>query len=184
MRAFVALEISDPKVLDSIVAFQGELSKTGADLKLIERQNLHFTVKFLGEITESQVKEVDARLKALHMAGALVDVIGVGAFPNIGRPNVIWVGVPAEQEGRVGPIAQAAIASLEGLGERDSRPFVAHATVARVRSGNKLTELTSVLRASSDRAFGPLTLTQLKLKSSTLTPQGPTYADMGVYALG
>jgi 2'-5' RNA ligase len=59
MRAFIALEIPDLRVLDSIVAFQRELSATGADLKTVERENLHFTVKFLGEITPDQAREVD-----------------------------------------------------------------------------------------------------------------------------
>lgn len=183
MRAFIALEISDSKVLDALVAFQQEMSGTGADLKLVERVNLHFTVKFLGEVSDGQVKDADARLRGLHLNGTQIDVTGVGAFPNISRPNVVWVGVPPDQEDRVGPIAQAAIAVLEGVGERDSRPFRAHATLARVRSGMRINELTSLLRANSNRAFGSLILTHLKLKSSTLTPQGPTYADLGAYAL-
>jgi 2'-5' RNA ligase len=170
MRAFVALELSDPKVLESIVNFQRELSATGADLKTVERENLHFTVKFLGEIASSQAREVDERLKRLHLDGADVEVKGVGAFPNISRPNVRH-------------IAQGAIAALEGIGERDERPFTAHATLARVRSVRGISELTSVLRSNSTRSFGEVRLAELKLKSSVLGPRGPTYADIGVYPL-
>jgi 2'-5' RNA ligase len=183
MRAFVALEISDPKVLDSITAFQRELSATGADLKIVERENLHFTVKFLGEITPDQAQEVDGRLKKLHLSSADVEVRGVGAFPSIGRPNVIWAGVPPVHEERVRPIAQGAITVLEGIGERDKRPFTTHATLARVKFTRGISELTSVLRTNSDRSFGQVRLVELKLKSSVLGPRGPTYADMGVYPL-
>lgn len=183
MRAFVALEISEPEVLDALVVFQQELSWTGTDLKLVERENLHFTVKFLGEISESQAKDADARLRGLRLSSAQVDVRGVGAFPSIGRPNVVWVGVPESQEGQVVQIAQSAIGALEGIGKTDRRPFRAHATLARIRSRRESKELTSLLNASSDRAFGSITLRQLKLKSSVLSSSGPAYSDVGVYKL-
>jgi 2'-5' RNA ligase len=183
MRAFIALEISDSKVLDSIVAFQRELSATGADLKTVERENLHFTVKFLGEITLGQAREVDERLKRLRLGRADVEVRGVGAFPNISRPSVIWAGVPPAHEERVRPIAQGTIAALEGIGESDKRPFAAHVTMARVRSVGRIGELTSVLRSNSDRSFGEIRLAELKLKSSVLGPRGPTYSDIGAYLL-
>jgi 2'-5' RNA ligase len=183
MRAFVALEISDPKVLESMVAFQRELSATGVYLKIVERENLHFTVKFLGEITPDQAQTVDARLKRLRLGRVDVEVRGVGAFPNISRPNVIWAGVPPEHEERVSPIAQGAIAALEGIGERDERPFTAHVTLARVRFARRVNGLTSVLRSNIDRSFGEVRLVELKLKSSVLGPRGPTYTDIGVYPL-
>lgn len=183
MRAFVALEISDPKVLDSIVAFQRELSATGADLKTVERENLHFTVKFLGEITQGQAQEADERLKRLRLGRADVELRGVGAFPNVSRPNVIWAGVSPAHEERVKSIAQGAIAVLEGIGESDKRPFTAHATLARVRSMRRIGGLTSVLCSNSDRSFGEINIVELKLKSSVLGARGPTYADIGRYPL-
>jgi len=183
MRAFVALEILDPEVLDSVVSFQQELSATGADLKTVERENLHFTVKFLGEITQGQAQEADERLKRLRLGRADVELRGVGAFPNVSRPNVIWVGVPPAHEERVGPIAQGTIAALEGIGESDKRPFTAHVTLARVRSTRRISELTLVLRSNTDRSFGEIRLAELKLKSSVLGPRGPAYTDMGRYLL-
>jgi len=183
LRAFVALEISNPEVLDSMVAFQRELTGTGADLKAVERENIHFTVKFLGDITESQAMEVDERLKKLRLGKAEAEVKGVGAFPNVGRPSVVWAGVAAAHEGRVKPIAQEAIAALEGIGERDRRPFTAHATLARVRSMRGVGELASIIRLNSDRTFGEVRFVELKLKSSVLGHGGPTYTDIGVYPL-
>jgi len=183
MRAFVALDISNPQVLESIVAFQRELSATGADLKMVERENIHFTVKFLGEVTENQALDVDARLKRLHLSKADVEVKGVGAFPSIGRPRVVWAGVPRAHEERVKPIAEGVLIALDGIGEQDRRPFAAHATLGRVRTGRGSTELTSVLRSNADRPFGEISFENLKLKSSVLGPRGPTYEDIGVYPL-
>ena len=183
MRAFVALDIPDPTVLDALVAMQAQLADTGADLRLVERQNLHFTVRFLGDITEAQAAEAGSRLRDLRLSGAEVEVKGVGAFPNVLRPSVLWVGVAPEHEGLVAPIAQSVIGVLQGIGQRDDRPFIPHATLARAKPGRNSQALTEVLRTSSERSFGTVRLSAIKLKSSTLTPRGPVYSDVGEYAL-
>ncbi|MDG6898588.1 MAG: RNA 2',3'-cyclic phosphodiesterase [Nitrososphaerota archaeon] len=183
MRAFVALEIPDRGTLDNISALQGEISAAGADLKLVERENLHFTVKFLGEISDVEAKDAAAKLRALDLNGADVTVKGVDAFPSPSRPTVIWVGLARGDEEKVNPIAAAAVHALEGIGEHDTRPFVAHITVARVRSGRNVGILASLLRASSERVFGSFRLAALKLVSSNLTPRGPIYTDLEVYPL-
>lgn len=171
-------------MLGSLVSYQRELAATGADLKLVERGNLHFTLKFLGEISESQAKDADGRLRALRLTGGAASVYGVGAFPSVHRPNVVWVGVAPDDEARVKAIGEAVIKALEGVGERETRPYQAHLTLARVRSGRNKEELTSAIRAGSGRQFGAFRLATFKLKSSQLRPGGPVYADLGVYPLG
>lgn len=182
MRAFVALEVPG-NVLASLAAFQVELAASGADVKLVERENLHFTVKFLGEISEGEAREADSRLKRLSLKSARVEVRGVGAFPSPSRPRVVWAGVSKEHEGLVIPTANEVIASLDGIGERDQRPFQLHLTLARVRSPNNVRGLQAVMAQNADRSFGFADLTSLKLKSSQLTPQGPIYRDVGEYKL-
>jgi RNA 2',3'-cyclic 3'-phosphodiesterase len=183
MRGFVALEVSDRDTLESLVGFQAELKGTGADLKLVGAQNLHFTVKFLGELSDAQVAEARTRLAGLRLSGAEVEVRGVGAFPSASRPRVVWAGLPTEDEGKVAPIAEAVIGALRGIGEEDRRGFQAHITLARVRSARNVGALGALLEANRTKRFGRVGLAQLKLKSSTLTPDGPTYADVGVYPL-
>jgi RNA 2',3'-cyclic 3'-phosphodiesterase len=183
MRAFVAIEIPDPKVIGALVEAQERLSATGADLKLVEKENLHFTIKFLGEISEAQGAEADSRLKGLALRGPEVEVKGLGAFPSVSRPSVVWVGVAPGDEAPVESIASSVIHALEGIGEKDSRPYRAHLTLARVRSGRNMRLLAPAIRADSGRSFGKVTLSSLKLKSSKLTPAGPVYSDIGEYPL-
>ena len=182
MRAFVAIDVPD-RVLDSLAAFQSELSRTGADLKLVERQNQHITVKFLGEIGEPEARDAESRLARLALKGATVELRGVGAFPPRGGPRVVWAGVAPEDAASESSIAGEAIAALEGIGERDDRPFQAHITLARVRSQRSSRQLGELLMKNSGRPFGTVEISELKLKSSALTPSGPVYTDLGVYRL-
>lgn len=182
MRAFVALEIPGP-VADALANAQRELEATGADIKLVERENLHLNLKFLGDISEAQAAEVRSRLGKLSLKGAVVDVRGVGAFPSPNRARVVWAGVATEHEPLVAPIEKGVREALEGIGERDDREFRPHITLGRVRSGRNLQELGEFLRQNSQREFGVVGLREIKLKSSALTPSGPVYRDEGVYPL-
>ena len=182
MRAFVALEIPGP-VVDSLVRAQKELEGTDADIKLVERENLHLNLKFLGDISGPEASEAGARLGKLALKGADVAVRGVGAFPVVNRPRVVWAGVAQEHEQLVLPIAQGVISALEGIGERDDRPFRPHITLGRVRSPRNSRALAEFLQKNSRREFGSFHLKEIKLKSSTLTTNGPVYRDEGVYSL-
>ena len=179
----MALEVPRESVITAMVSVQEELRKTQADLKVVSRENLHFTVKFLGEISEWQAREADKRLKSLELGRAAVTLEGVGAFPSSVHPNVIWAGVAQVDWGKIVPMAERVIAELRGIGEEDSRPFEPHITLARVRSAAKREALVSFLQLNATRKFGSAELTHLKLKSSELTPRGPVYADVGVYPL-
>lgn len=78
---------------DNLMRVEEELTQTRADVKLVERENLHFTVKFLGEIPESMVDEVDRRVRTLALQRVEVTVSGLGAFPDVRHPRVVWAGV-------------------------------------------------------------------------------------------
>ena len=162
---------------------EDELKQTLADIKVVEKENLHFTVKFLGEIPDSVVDEVDKRIGALALQRMEVDVRGLGAFPDVRRPRVVWAGVAPHDVAPVSKSGQQVIDALEGVGKSDERGFSPHITVARVRSPRNHDALAAVIRACSTRDFGRTAITALKLKSSSLTPNGPTYRDVREYAL-
>lgn len=182
MRAFVALEVP-AGVLDAVFSFQRELAGVGADIRLVGRENLHFTLKFLGEISDADAQKASSRLAALSISGGTAEVRGAGAFPNLSGPRVVWAGVAKDDEEKVVSIARGVESALAGLGEQDSRPFRPHLTVARVRSGRNVDRLAELIRSNSDRAFGSASFTEFKLKSSNLTSSGPEYSDVGVFPL-
>ena len=172
-----------PEVKEAFMKVEEELKQTRADIKLVERENLHFTVKFLGEIPESMVEEIDRRIGTLRLPKMEVDVRGLGAFPDGRRPRVVWAGVAPNDLATVSGSGQKVIDALEGIGESDERGFHPHITVARVRSPRNHEALVALLRECSVKDFRRTPITALKLKSSSLTPNGPTYRDVREYPL-
>jgi len=93
IRAFIAVDIDDPSVSKNIVSLRDALVSTGADLKPVEEENLHITIRFLGNIPITMVDDIYNIMKGIRFKPFKIHVRGVGCFPNISRPRVIWVGV-------------------------------------------------------------------------------------------
>jgi len=170
-------------VVGNLIIVEEELKRTRADLNVVGRDNLHFTVKFLGEVSEDTVKEVDRRLRGLALSSFDVLVRGIGAFPDPRRPRVVWAGVARESEQAINSAASAFIGALDGVGKPEDHEFHPHITLARVRSPINSGALTSLLESNARRDLGGTRITSLKLKSSVLSPAGPTYTDVKEYAL-
>jgi 2'-5' RNA ligase len=182
MRAFLALEIED-SVIGEIIKVQEELRSTGADLKLVERENLHFTVKFFGEITKQQIDEIEKRVSGLDLRSLEVYVNGLGTFPHIMNPRVIWVGVRQSEQSKMIELAESVIKALEGIGEPEERRYHPHVTLGRARSNRNREILVRYVKQNEGREFGISKVKFMKLKSSILTPKGPIYSDLKSYVL-
>ncbi len=179
---FVAVEFSNPETLERIYEFQRELLSTGADIKLVERENLHFTIKFLGELPEGVVREVDSRLRQIKFRQINVTILGVGAFPSLSYPRVVWAGVE-DKEGDLNNLAGLVLGALSNIGQEEQRGFSPHLTLCRVKSGRNKEGLIRKIEENSRKLFGAAEIKEIKLKSSILRPSGPVYSDVGVYPL-
>jgi len=182
VRAFLAFDLSN-EVIEGLVAVQQELRNTRADVGLVGKDNLHFTVKFLGEVPDGVVQDVDARVAGLDLHAFQVAIDGIGVFPDFRRPRIVWAGVADGDEPVISNTAETVIEALDGIGKPDEREFRAHVTIARVRSSRNIDGLVAFARDNAKRRFGTTKIASLKLKSSTLTPNGPVYEDVREYAL-
>jgi len=179
IRSFIAVEVANEQILARIGSILQDLVATRADLKLVERENTHFTLHFLGNVDTSRLPELKSILQEIDVPTFDAQIQGLGCFsPN--RPRVIWVGVTngADQliqiQGFLGARLREHRFSVEG------RQFSPHLTVARVRSGANRGELLRVIDKNANLDFGLLHVTAVKLKKSTLTPRGPIYEDLEV----
>jgi len=146
-------------------------------LKVVSVDQLHLTLKFLGDTEEGLVSEIVTAIReaASGIRPFEIRVRGTGAFPSLGRMNVIWVGVEGAE-----PLARIAVAleaSMEPLGfRRENRTWKAHVTVARVKGSRDLEGARTVLQAHAADDFGTHRMEAIHLKRSVLTPQGAQYS--------
>ncbi len=178
VRSFISIDLDDQQVLSRIASILSSLKALGGDLKPVEGENIHLTLKFLGNVSASRLAEVKSSLKQLAFPGFTAEIKGAGAFPNLKHMNIIWVGV---NEGwtQVEQIYEQVEKLLSNLGiRRENRPFSPHITIARVRSGRKRDEIANFLQHLSDESFGTITVDKVRLKQSILSSSGPKYSTL------
>jgi 2'-5' RNA ligase len=182
MRLFVALEMP-PSVTAAAQEVQRQLKRAGAEVRWVRPENLHLTLKFLGEVEPAQAGEVGAAV-AGACAGCpplALTAQGCGAFPSPQRPQVIWLGLVGEVE-RLARLAADLEAACQPLGfAPEERAFRPHLTLGRLRRGRPgdkgpgtrpLTQALVHLAAWRGPAFRAQ---RVACMQSTLTPQGPIY---------
>ena len=182
MRAFLAFDVADD-VTQRLLEVEQQLRATRADVSVVSRDNLHFTVKFLGDVGNDIVGEIDQRMSGIQLQGTQVRVDGVGAFPNQRNPRIVWAGVAPEDAPKVDALAEKILESLSGIGKPEDRRFHAHITIGRVRSPRNHEALLSFIESNQRHDFGMTRIDKLKLKSSLLRPGGSVYSDVREYSL-
>jgi 2'-5' RNA ligase len=177
VRTFVAVE-APPEVRSQATELIHRLKSVDARVKWVEPQNLHWTLKFLGNVEMVEIPDVCSAVEeAMRSLPAFdLEARGAGAFPNLRNPRTIWLGVGEGAEEMV-DLHQAVERSLAKLGFREEgRRFRPHITVGRVREGGgPVHELTELLEANADFEGRISTVFNVTVFSSQLGREGPQY---------
>ncbi len=177
IRCFIAVEVDDAKVCNKIQQIQQDLLSTGAQLKLVEPQNLHFTLHFLGNIEPGLVSTLETSLNEVEGGPFQLELIGVGCF-RPSRPRVIWIGCSTGSDQMIRYQKMLGNALRKNRFQIESRKYSPHLTIARVRSGQNRVQLMKFVQEHGQVEFGVLSVGSIKLKKSTLTPKGPIYENL------
>jgi len=172
MRVFVAIEVSNKDVLNSIHKIQTELN---IKAKPVELRNMHFTVQFLGEISEEMVRKISDALNSIKFSAFSISFASIGVFPKPNFPRVIWIGTN-DGINELEKLAEIIRSRLSQLGFSPDKKFRPHVTIFRVK--NKIEGISDKLEKFSSYYFGKQTVSEIKLKKSELTPNGPIYTDL------
>lgn len=176
MRAFVAVNVP-ADVQRALGALQRDLAASGADVTWVRPEQVHLTLKFLDDISNEQRQGLEALLARLAASepSFRIALETVGAFPSVDAPQVLWVGVGEGRE----PLTRLAEGLEQGSAawqvRREPRPFTAHATIGRVRSGRCRRQLADRLRASAWPPPPPWPVRSLTFYRSDLSAAGPTH---------
>lgn len=178
IRSFLAFDIESDTVLNRLATAQNLLVQTGADLKIVEPQNIHITVRFLGNITPAMVEKIFEEMKQVQFVPFNVQIKGLGAFPDLRYPRVVWAGITDGADQLKNVFSQLE-PRLRGLGfAPDHKGFSPHLTIARVRSGRNKAQLAEFITENANYDFGTIKAQCLRLKKSDLTPKGPIYSTL------
>jgi len=178
MRVFIAVDITDSTVLSNLSRVRDMLLSTGADLKPVATENMHITIRFIGETPIPLVNSICRELGSLEEPAFKVRVKGLGVFPNISRPHVIWAGV-SNGFNELVSLHEKVEKILRKLGiPPDREKFIPHITLARVRTERNLAKLIKAINDLASVEFGEFMVEEVVLKRSTLTPSGPIYSNI------
>lgn len=175
MRLFIALPLNreiENKLGDMI----SQLKRKGGDIKWVNPQNIHLTVKFLGDTEQKLVGDIIEHINSVITKYQPIptNITHLGAFPNLRRPRVIWVGIEKNADTII-QLAKEIDTHISQLGwEKENKKFKAHFTLGRVRNNRGLEQLTEYLRGYEFEELN-FVFDRIVLFKSTLTPKGPIY---------
>jgi len=180
VRLFLAVELP-AEAKRELGKLQDRLRLNGLEnLKWVAPESIHITLKFLGHVKPGMVEPIKLETDKISSAFNPFDIglKGLGAFPALSRPQVLWVGLSGEV-GRLQILAGQIEEKLAALGfPAETRRFVPHLTLARVRPGTLPGELQALVEAVSKTGFNfacPVKVNSLNLMQSRLTPEGAIY---------
>lgn len=183
MRTFLAIEISQ-EAKSAIAELQNRLRDADADVSWTRPDNIHLTLKFLGEVSESLIADV-ARVClecAANCRSLSVTLSGVGAFPDFRQPRVLWVGLGGDLDALV-QLQKELDEGLSRIGfERDRKPFRAHLTMGRVKSRRNTRALMAIAK---EYELAPIAfkVNEVVLMQSQLHPAGSRYTRLATAPL-
>jgi 2'-5' RNA ligase len=176
MRTFIAVDVLNV----AIVKLQNDiLSAAGWNLrniKPVEPHNFHFTVIFLGEISDHDVDRIKEKLAEFQFEPFTITYTGIGAFPNPAHARVVWVGVDSEGAQKLTALANDVVAKMSKLGFKADKPFSAHMTFLRAKG--RALRATEISLKYQGRTFGSDLIDKVHLKKSELTQSGPIYLNV------
>jgi 2'-5' RNA ligase len=174
IRAFLSIDIDNDSLLSQIQKVQQKLDLTAAKMKIVKRDDIHFTLRFFGDTSLSRLNEIQTCLDKIEVHPFEAEIGGVGSFPNKRRPRVIWVGI-VHNESEVLSLKNKVDSALAEIGYKIERKYTPHATIARVRFVKDPLRLAENLESLANEILGRMNIDRIRMIKSTLTPTGPIY---------
>src|SRR6266849_4275569 len=174
MRLFVALAIP-AAVREKLAELLGSLRTVSPQTRWVRPENLHVTLKFIGEIPETKLDAIQSALAAVRSDQPVaIDFRGLGFFPNEKHPRVFWAGIEASPNLKT--VAADIDKATETVGiPREQRAFSPHLTLARFEPPRLPDKLRAAIQEHAARDFGCLRTNQFHLIESKLKPSGAEY---------
>jgi len=179
IRTFIALELP-PSVISLLEKVQEDLKSMGLQAKWVRPENIHLTLKFLGNINPGDIDKIGGAMMDAVEDFAAINLVagGVGVFPGIRRPRVIWIGLGGQIQLLFG-MQRVLEDNLAALGfKKEKRPFKGHLTLGRFRQTVKSNMIRQIMREYANRYSEEFTARRILLFKSDLKPTGAVYSQL------
>jgi 2'-5' RNA ligase len=167
-------------VIEEIAKVRSFLQEANGDIRWTRVEGLHLTFKFLGDITRSQVEPILSVLQDVVQQRQPLNLVaqGLGAFPSLRRPRILWVGLKGEGIAELSEAIETALMPLDFPPEE--REFTPHLTLGRVRSPRGWERVLRLIKEHEHAYFGESMIDRLTLYQSDLRPDGAIYTPLGL----
>jgi 2'-5' RNA ligase len=189
IRTFIAIALPEGLIKD-LFNLESRLKRQCPDVvKWVEPESMHLTLVFLGDMSTEKIEEVKLGIEeaAKGLPPFRLEAQGTGAFPNLNRAQLIWVGTGGESE-KLAQLQEQITANMEQFGfPREERPFSPHLTLGRVRNyagPEERNKIGQVLAATPFTSAHPIEVNGVSLIKSQLTPKGSIYTTLFTIGLG
>ena len=186
IRTFIAIPLARDVDRNAARMLQ-RLKQPNDGIKWVPHENLHLTLKFLGDVDNTEIPDVCKAIQRIcsNYSPFHLDFGGTGAFPSMNRPRILYAGI-ADASGTLQEIVAQLETSLAELGfKQEPRDYVPHLTLGRTRSASKVanSEVLTRLTAEEKTELGSMQVDTLNLVASFLDKSGPTYQVMDTITL-
>jgi RNA 2',3'-cyclic 3'-phosphodiesterase len=185
VRTFIAVLLT-ADLKTKIRQVQEQFIKASPEVKWVAEENLHVTLKFLGDVDEERLGEICAAVESAISEEEMFSmrVAGAGAFPNPRRPRVVWIGLQSGVE-RLSRIAAKIESALEPLGfPKEPRGFSAHVTIGRAKPDRPVGNLARAIDDADVGEIGEVRVDSVAVMKSDLRKEGPIYSVLKEIKLG
>lgn len=179
IRSFIAIEVPDG-IKRGLLEIQERLKRSSADVGWTRPEGVHLTLKFFGEVEEGKLEDIQKAIgqAVKGLSPFVIEVGGIGTFPNPRFPRVIWIGLK-DRGDSLKTLQEAIERETEGLGfEREDRAFAPHLTLGRVRSQKNRDALIRSLDEFDKIELGAFNVEEVSLMKSELRPKGAIYTQI------
>ncbi len=176
MRCFIAIDLADD-LKSKIAEVQTNIVDSG--MAVVKHDNLHVTIKFLGDLSEHDVNNVCRVLTDINYPKFEIELSGFGVFPSQQNPKVAWIGIESKELKELVALIEN---KLAGAGfPKEDREFNAHLTIARIKDASR--DFYKKSADLKDVIVGGQIVKEFSLKKSTLMPTEPVYEDIRKFEL-
>lgn len=184
VRTFIAVPV-EQGVAGRIADFIGSLAEKHTGIKWVDARNLHITLKFLGDMDRGQIPRLTGAVEAgvSAISKFAVTCKGVGAFPSLNRPRVIYVGLTEGSADLLSLFSAVEAETVKAGFAAADKGFRAHITIGRVREGQEVPGLSAAVAEAREMLFGRMSVSAVHVMESKLSAKGPTYGSMGILPL-